>query len=343
MIDDQFRLFPAAASEHASHVDLLYAVLLLISGFFTIVISLAIVYLSIKYRRGNKKVDRSETGKSFTTIEMAWMALLLVIAVGLFFWGARLYVVASESPPNALEVQVVGKQWMWKFQHSNGRREINELHVPVGRAVRLNMISEDVIHSLFVPVFRIKQDVLPGRYSSCWFAPTKPGSFHLFCAEYCGTNHSRMTGAVHVLEPAEYEAWLAGRRSDETPVESGLRLFNDLRCVSCHLPGGTVGRCPRLDHLVGRPVRLTNGTTVTADDNYLRESILRPQAKIVEGFEPLMPSFESQLNEEQLLHLLAYIKSLSPTDAAPQEPKAAEARANDAAGPSQPKGTRPAQ
>jgi cytochrome c oxidase subunit 2 len=207
-----------------------------------------------------------------------------------------------------MEVRVVGKQWMWKFQHASGRREINTLHVPLGQPVKLTMISEDVIHSMYVPAFRMKRDVLPGSYATCWFEATKTGEFHLFCAEYCGTNHSRMTGKVVVMEPAAFEAWLGGG-ANEAPQVAGKRLFEELRCATCHQPASGEGRCPSLAGLIGREVKLTSGATITADDNYLRESILRPAAKVVAGFQPIMPSFEGQVDEEQLIQLIAYIKS----------------------------------
>jgi len=231
--------------------------------------------------------------------------------MGIFGWGAWLYFSEYRPPAGALEVRVVAKQWMWKLQHPGGKREINELHVPVGQPVQLAMISEDVIHSFYVPAFRIKRDVLPGSYSECWFQATRTGEFHLFCAEYCGTNHSRMTGRVVVMEPAEYETWLSGGTSNEPPALAGKRLFEELRCVTCHMPGQGTMRGPPLDNVFGHDVKLKGGETVTADENYLRESILRPRAKIVEGFQPIMPSFDGQVDEEQLLHLIAYIKSLS--------------------------------
>jgi cytochrome c oxidase subunit 2 len=314
MIDDGFRLFPHQGSTYAPHVDALYAFLILISGFFTLLIAFAILYLAIKYRRGNTGVDRTTEGHTQMWLEVTWTVIPLIIVMVIFVWGAKLFFHVYRPPADALEIQVVGKQWMWKFQHPDGRREINTLHVPKGRAVRLNMISEDVIHSLFIPAFRVKRDVLPGAYYDCWFEAVQVGDYHLFCAEYCGTNHSRMIGRVVVQEPADYQAWLAGSVGSEPPAETGARLFSDLRCNTCHL-GGTQGRCPPLGNLYGRDVRLRDGTTVKADDDYLRESILRPQAKIVAGFEPIMPSFEAQLNEEQLLALLAYIKSLAEPNA----------------------------
>jgi cytochrome c oxidase subunit 2 len=244
-------------------------------------------------------------------MEVVWSVIPFIMAMGIFVWGAWLYLVDSRPPAGAMELHVVAKQWMWKFQHANGRREINTLHVPAGRPVRLTMISEDVIHSFFVPSFRIKRDVLPGSYATCWFEATRTGEFHLFCAEYCGTNHSRMTGRVIVMEPAEYESWLEGGRLNEPPAVAGKRLFDEFRCASCHAPATGPVRGPPLDGVYGHDVVLRNNQTVMADDEYLRESILRPNAKIVLGYEPLMPSFEGQLDEEQLLALLAYIKSLA--------------------------------
>lgn len=313
MIDDGFRLFPEQASTLAPRVDALYFFLLGVAAFFTLLIAALIVYFSIKYRRGNVKVDRTsnqEPGHAFG-LELAWMVGPFLIAMAIFTWGAWLYFSEYRAPAGALEVQVVAKQWMWKFQHPDGHREINTLHVPLGQSVKLIMISEDVIHSMYVPAFRIKRDVLPGRYSSCWFEATRTGEFHLFCAEYCGTNHSRMIGQVVVTEPADYQAWLGGGKSNEPPAEAGKRLFEELRCVTCHVAGEATSRCPPLEHLYENQVKLTNGQTVTADDDYLRESILRPAAKIVVGYQPLMPSFDGQVDEEQLIQLITYIKSLT--------------------------------
>ena len=311
MIDDGFRLLPEQASTHAPHVDLLYYFLLALSVFFTVLISASIVYLSIKYRKGNTKVDRTPGPDHSLSLEIIWMVIPLLLSMVIFGWGASLYFSGYRPPAGATEVQVVAKQWMWKFQHPNGRREINTLHVPLGVPVKLTMISEDVIHSFYVPAFRVKRDVLPGSYSGCWFEATRTGEFHLFCAEYCGTNHSRMVGRVIVMEPDEYEDWLGGGTSKEPPTVAGERLFNELRCVTCHRPDGATGRCPPLAGLFGHEVKLTGGATVIADDNYLRESILRPTAKVVAGYQPLMPSYDGQVDEEQIIQLISYIKSLA--------------------------------
>ena len=205
---------------------------------------------------------------------------------------------------------MVGKQWMWKLQHPEGVEEINELHVPVNRPIKLTMTSEDVIHDFSVPAFRLKKDVVPGMYTTLWFQATKTGSFHLFCDQYCGTNHSLMRGEVIVMEPTEYEQWLSGGIRGGTMAQSGAKLYDQLACITCH---GT-GRGPSLNGIYGKPVKLTDGKTVVADDAYLRESVLYPSAKIVEGYTPIMPTFKGQVTEEQLLQLIAYIKSLSPQE-----------------------------
>src|SRR6202035_1404444 len=234
------------------------------------------------------------------------------INLAMFGWGAKVYFDLYRPPANAVEYFAIGRQWMWKFQHPEGNREINQLHVPVGQAVKMTMTSEDVIHSFYVPAFRLKQDVLPGRYTTVWFRPDRPGTYHLFCAEYCGTEHSLMIGSVVVMEPTDYEAWLSGSRPGVSTVDSGAQLFQSLACVTCHAPApGMPARAPRLEGLFGRAVKLADGRTVTADDNYIRESILSPAAKVTAGWEPIMPTFQGQVTEEQLVQLVAYVKSLA--------------------------------
>ena len=225
--------------------------------------------------------------------------------MGIFLWGAQIYFAHYKKPVDPLEIQVIGKQWMWKVQHPNGTREINELHLPVGRPVQLTLASQDVIHSFFIPAFRVKQDAIPGRYTKVSFEPSRVGTYHLFCAQYCGTEHSRMIGRVVVMEPPAYEAWLAGSPSEATPANAGAKLYNSLGCVSCH---GAVG--PTMAGLYGSQVRLQTGKTVTADEDYLRRAILDSTADIVAGFAPIMPSYRGQITEEQLMELIAYIKSL---------------------------------
>jgi len=229
--------------------------------------------------------------------------------MAMFGWGAVVYVDYRHAPQDTLDIYVIGKQWMWKAQQPNGLREINELHVPVGRNVRLIMASEDVIHDFFVPAFRVKMDVVPGHYNTMWFRPTKPGRYHFFCSQYCGTNHALMGGWVTVMEPSEYAAWLSGSSGQGDPVVAGEKLFVERACSTCHFPDGT-GRAPSLNGLYGSKVSLADGSTVAADDAYIRESILQPNAKIVARYQPLMPTYQGQLTEEQILALIAYIKSL---------------------------------
>jgi cytochrome c oxidase subunit 2 len=302
-------LFPLRASTIAGGVDALYFYLVAVSVFFSVLIFLTIFFLAVKYRRRRAdEVPRPIDGS--TSLEIVWSLIPLALAMVMFFWGAGLYFRNSQPPPGALEINVIGKQWMWKLQHAEGRREINELHVPVGRPVRLVMTSQDVIHSFYVPAFRIKQDVLPGRYTTAWFEATRAGEYHLFCAEYCGTQHSGMIGRVVVLEPAQYEEWLAGAPAAESLVAAGERLFQRYGCINCHTPEAGRGRCPVLIGVYGKPVPLASGQIVTADEAYLRESILNPRAKVVAGYSPIMPTFQGQLNEEQLLEIIAYLKSL---------------------------------
>jgi cytochrome c oxidase subunit II len=227
----------------------------------------------------------------------------------------------SKAPDQTLNIYVVAKQWMWKFQHLDGQREINELHVPVGRPVKLIMTSEDVIHDFFVPAFRVKADVLPGRYTNLWFEPTTPGRYHLFCAEYCGTRHSGMVGEVVVMEPTEYQVWLSGGRAEGSLASAGEKLFQDLACNTCHLSEGQ-GRGPFLHGLFGKMQAQQSGETLLVDEAYLRESILNPSAQITAGFQPIMPAFQGLVSEEQLLALVEYVKSLQPARSVETTPAA---------------------
>ena len=303
-------LMPESASTLSGDVDALYFYLSGVTLFFALLIGGAIVFFVIRYRRRNAfEIPRPIEGS--TKLETFWSVIPLLIAMSFFFWGASVFYRQYRPPANALEVYVVGKQWMWKFQHPTGQREINELHVPVGRKVKLIMTTEDVIHDLFVPAFRIKTDVVPGKYTTEWFEATKPGRYHFFCAEYCGMNHSGMGGWVVVMEPTEFENWLSGNANQMSPAAAGQQMFESLGCASCHGANGEGGRGPALLGLAGGNVTLNNGQTVRADEAYIRESILNPQAKIVTGFGPIMPTFQGQVNEEQLLQVVAYIKSLS--------------------------------
>jgi cytochrome c oxidase subunit 2 len=301
-------LFPEAASTMASRVDNLYFFLLALTAFFSILIAGLIVYYAVKYhRRTPDQVGAQIHGG--LTLEIGWTVIPLLITMVIFVWGASVYYAMARPPDETLNVYVVGKQWMWKFQHLDGQREINELHVPVGRAVKLIMTSEDVIHDVFVPAFRIKADVLPGRYTNIWFQATTPGRYHLFCAEYCGTRHSGMVGEVIVMEPADYQAWLSGGSAEGSLASVGEKLFQQMACITCHR-ADSQGRGPVLQGLFGKTVQLQNGETVVADEAYIRESILHPAAKITSGFQPIMPTFQGLITEEQLLELVEYVKSL---------------------------------
>jgi cytochrome c oxidase subunit 2 len=308
-------LFPEQASTVAAPVDHVLYFLLAISVFFGLLIAGLIVVFMVRYRRRSPEEVGAAVPPSLA-LELAWTAIPLGIVMIIFFWGASLYATIAHPPADALPIDVVGKQWMWKLQHMEGRREINELHIPVGRPVKLTMTSEDVIHSFFVPAFRTKQDVVPGRYTMTWFQATKVGSYHLFCAEYCGTIHSGMVGQIVAMEPTDYARWLSGSTpggpGDLPPAAAGEVLFNENGCPSCHR-GDASGRGPSLAGLFGRLVRLSNGATVVADEEYIRESILDPGAKVVAGYEPIMPTYQGLLSEEAVMQLIAYIKSLPET------------------------------
>ncbi len=305
----KFPLFPESASTTAWSVDLLYLALVALSLFFLALIFLPLTYFLFKYRRG-QKADRRPVSVSTTAIEVTWTVVPLLMALGLFAWAADLYFILEVPPAEALEINVVAKQWMWKVQHQEGNREINALHVPLGRTVKLTMASEDVIHSFYIPAFRVKQDVVPGRFTTEWFQPTKAGTYHLFCAEYCGTDHSKMVGTVSVLEPAAYQAWLNQGSVGDTLAESGAKLFRELGCSGCHM-GSSIVRAPPLEGLYGKLVPLQDGRILRADDRYLRDCILLGPAQAVAGYDPLMPAFQGRLSEEDLVQLIAYIKSLS--------------------------------
>lgn len=320
-MDRGFQIFPEQASSIAPQVDAIYFFLLGVSAFFTVGIFIAIVFLAMYYRKSAPRNRDRHVGGKFWILEATWIAIPFALTMVMFGWGASIYVDMRTMPPNAIEIDVVGKQWMWKIQHPQGRSEINELHIPVDRPIKLRMISEDVIHSFYVPDFRVKMDVLPGRYTEMWFDATQQGEFYLFCAEYCGTDHADMAGKVVAMEPAAYAQWLAGGE-EQPPVTAGETLFNELRCNTCHYQGNE-SRCPPLENLFGSTVQLVGGSTAVVDESYLRESILDPTAKMVAGYQPLMPTYAGQLNEEQIFHLIAYIKSLSPKP----EPKPEEGAA----------------
>lgn len=308
---ENFPLFPEQASTVAKGVDALYLFQVAVTVIMSGLIFAAIFYFAIRYRRRSEsEVPKPVEGS--ITLEVAWSVFPFIVMMVMFWWGTDLYFRNYSPSGPETDIYVVGKQWMWKLQHPDGRREINELHVPVGRTIRLTMASEDVIHSFYIPAFRIKRDVVPGTYSSVWFQATRTGEYHLFCAEYCGNQHSGMIGKVYVMEPADYENWLSGGAARASMSETGAALFDRYGCANCHRQDGT-GRGPSLHNIFGRSVQLDSGQRVTADENYLRESILNPNAKIVAGYRAgVMPSFQGQLGEDALLQIVAYIKSLTP-------------------------------
>jgi cytochrome c oxidase subunit II len=305
---ENFPLWPVRASTTAGSVDALYIFLVTLSGVMCVGIFTMIAVFAIRYRR--RAGNRAEPIEGSNALELTWTFIPFGIFLCIFIWGTYIYFQERTPPRDSTEVYTVAKQWMWKFQHIEGQREINELHVPVGRNVRMIMTSQDVIHSFYVPAFRIKQDVLPGRYTTAWFHATKPGTYHLFCAEYCGTMHSGMIGDIVVMEPAQYQTWLSGGAAAGSLAETGQGLFASLGCATCHRLD-TQGRGPNLTGVFGKPVLLEDGRTVTADENYVRESILSPAAKVVSGFKPVMPVFQGLVSEEQLNALVAYVKSLN--------------------------------
>jgi len=316
-----FPLFPEQASTIAPQTDALFIFLSVVTGGMSLLIFLTIFYLAVVYRRrpDNELAQEEEAPHS---LEIAWIIVPFIFFMSCFVWGSWLYFKISRIPDNPLEVYATGKQWMWKFQHPTGQREINTLHVPVNRPIKITMASEDVIHSLFFPYFRVKADVLPNRYRTMWFQATKTGRFHIFCAEYCGTSHSGMVGWVDVMEPTDYQKWLAGG-SEGSLASQGEKLFQKLACNTCHTED-TTGRGPILKGLYGSRVTLSDNSEVTADENYIRESILNPQAKLVRGFGPIMPTFQGQVSEDELLKLLAYVKSLNVAPALSRREPAGE-------------------
>ena len=302
-----FSIAPEQASTFAPDVDALYWYLWALTGFFFVLLFTLMLVFAAKYRRrSDADVPRPIAGS--IKLEAVWTVIPFIIALSIFAWASSIYVQMVRHPADAMDIYVVGKQWMWKFQHPEGQREINELHVPLGKKVRLVMATEDVLHSMFIPAFRVKQDVVPGpnRFSTLWFEATKPGKYHIFCAEDCGTQHSGMIGTVYVMEPVEYQQWLAGGAAQGgSMIQQGEKVFGTLGCVTCHQAGG-LG--PQLDGLFGKKRTFTDGQSAVADDSYIRESILNPQTHIVAGYQPVMPTFQGQISEEQLMQVLAFIK-----------------------------------
>jgi cytochrome c oxidase subunit II len=314
-----FPLMPPRASSVATEMDLLYLFIAAVSAFFVVLVAALVFIFAVKYRRRHPDEVGADIHGSLV-LELTWTFIPFVLSMIMFVWGADLFFRLARPPVDAMDIYVVGKQWMWKVQHPSGVREINQMHVPIGRNVRITLGSEDVIHDYSIPAFRVKMDAVPGKLTTLWFNATTPGTYHIFCAEYCGTKHSGMIGEVIAMTPQDYEAWLTAGGAVATgpvasPADAGRELFaNVFGCVACHRDDGTTGLGPVLGGVAGNPVTLTDGRTVVADDNYLRESIMNPSAKIVQGFTSpsIMPPFQGSVSEEQVMQLIAYIKSLKP-------------------------------
>ena len=300
-------LHPPSASTISGGIDKLYYVLSGITIFFTVLIFSIIFYFMVRYRRRSDDEVPSETHSSLV-LELTWTIIPSLICVVLFVWASALYVENARPPAASTEIFVIGKQWMWHLQHPEGPREIDELHIPVGVPVKLTMTSQDVIHDFYIPAFRVKKDVLPGRYTSLWFEPTETGTFHIFCGQYCGTNHSEMIGWVYVMEPADYAAWLAGGEQTESLAQQGARLFSQFGCGSCHASEG--GKGPVLAGIYGKPEKLQNGETRVVDETLIHDAILTPNSVHLPNYQPIMPTYQGQIDPEQMLQLIAYVKSL---------------------------------
>jgi cytochrome c oxidase subunit 2 len=305
--------WPPTASGYASQINVLFGALLIVGALTAGLVFFLMLFFANKYRHGSN-ADRSGTTKKTWRFEVSWTAATLLIFVGLAVWGADIYLHLYNPPANAVQIFVVGKQWMWKAQHPGGQREINALHVPVGQPIRLVLASQDVIHSFFIPALRIKQDVVPGRYETMWFRADKVGRYHLFCAEYCGTDHAHMGGWITVMEPRDFGRWLQAQGGQETLAAQGKDLFRRYGCSGCHEAGGTV-RAPRLEGVFGSPVPLSDGSVVIADERYVRDSILDPKAQVAAGYAPVMPTFAGQIGEDDLAKLVAYVESIGPEQA----------------------------
>ncbi len=323
----ELSFLPEQASTIASKVDELYVFALAVSAFFSLLIAVVIFYFFIRYRR-RAAGEVGDRAHGSMVLEVVWSIIPLVITMVLFVWGALVFIEMKTVPENATEYFATAKQWMWKFQHPEGQREINALHIPKGEIIKLTMTSEDVIHSFFVPAFRVKQDVVPGRYTTVWFEATKAGTYHLFCTEYCGSHHSRMIGSVTVMEPDDYETWLGGAGEPAPPAVLGEALFEQYICNTCHFEDGS-GRGPSLVGVYGQEMRGTDGSVRLVDEDYLRESMLQPAAHVVEGYLQIMPTYQGQLSEVSLLQLISYIKSLGQP---PGQATAAPAAGAPAAG-----------
>lgn len=305
----ELSLWPTAASAYAVEVDWVIFAFTAVILLLTVPIFTTLVSFAFRYHYSNQNIDRSNPVERNAKLELTWIVIPFVVTMGFFVWAGVLFYRLNQVPDGALQVNAVGRQWMWKFQHPGGQSEINDLHVPVRQPVRITMISEDVIHALYVPALRIKVDVLPGRYRDLWFEADTPGTYRLLCTEFCGTDHSHMGGYIYIMEPAEYEAWLDRSTTDLSLAAAGKNLFRSYGCTGCH-GAQSAQRAPTLNNLYGHVVPLEGGHTLIADERYIRDSIVLPKSEVVAGYKPIMPSYAGQIPEEDLLKLVAYVKRL---------------------------------
>jgi cytochrome c oxidase subunit 2 len=305
-------IHPPAASSIAEGVDKLHFFLTGITLFFTALIFSLIFYFMLRYRRRSEN-ERSAEIHEHLPLELTWTLIPTAICAVIFIWSSSLYFRNSRPPASAMEIFVIGKQWMWQLQHPEGPREINELHVPMGVPIQLTMTSQDVIHDFYIPAFRVKKDVLPGRYTTLWFEATKMGTYHLYCAQYCGAGHSQMIGWVYVMSPTDYTAWLAGGVETKSMAQEGERLFHEHGCAICHVADGS-GLGPSLAGLYGKTEKLRGGASRVVDESMVRQAIVNPNSLLLPNYPPIMPTFQGQLNEEQVLQLITYIKSIAVTE-----------------------------
>jgi len=303
-----FAIIPPEASKIAPQVDALLVFMTLVSLVGLVLVGLLVTAFSIMYRRDKNPVATQIEGS--TLLEATWTIIPLGLFLVMFVWGSVLYFRIYTPPPNAMNIYVVGKQWMWKAEHPGGQHEINSLHVPTGRPIQITLISQDVFHSFSIPAFRVKREAIPGRYTTVWFEATTPGAYHLFCTQYCGTQHSGMVGEVDVLTPEDYKKWLAGSTSGVSLAQNGERLFASLSCNACH-NGQPDSRGPSLADVYGSKLMLTTGQPILVDEAYLRQAILNPSQHITQGYAPIMPTYQGQISEEGLISLVEYIKNLS--------------------------------
>jgi cytochrome c oxidase subunit 2 len=303
-----FAIFPPEASSIAPYADALYFFLVFISIIGLGAVAFLVTFFSIRYRQSRNPVATQIEGS--TLLEATWTIIPLILFMVTFVWGALLYFRIYSPPPNAMNIYVVGKQWMWKVEHPGGQHEINALHIPINQPIQLTLISQDVFHSFSVPAFRVKREVIPGRYNTVWFEATTPGVYHLFCTQYCGTLHSQMIGWVYAMKPDDYQAWAAGSTSGHSLAQNGERLFASLGCNSCHNSSPNA-HGPNLANVYGAHVQLANGQFTTVDDAFLRDTILNPTLHEVAGYAPIMPTYQGQVSEDGLIDLVEYIKQLN--------------------------------